>query len=66
MTGDHPETEPGVANVEQGQVILDGPDGIALAMTPAAAAETGRRLIAAAQLAMASSATDPATKDSAI
>ncbi|MBD8640720.1 hypothetical protein [Sphingomonas sp. CFBP 13733] len=46
-----PEDEPGVAAAEQGQVTLDGPNGLAIAMTPAAAAETGRRLIEAARLA---------------
>jgi hypothetical protein len=43
------ETSPGVVSVEKGEVLLDGPDGVAVAMTPEAAAETGRRLIAAAQ-----------------
>ncbi len=43
-----PEDEPGYATAEGGQVLLDGPDGVAVAMTPAAAEETGRRLIAAA------------------
>lgn len=43
-----PETQPGVATVEQGIVLLDGPDGVAVSMTPQAAEETGRRLIAAA------------------
>ena len=47
-----PQSEPGVATAESGQVILDGPDGVAVAMTPAAAAETGRRLIAAAEAAV--------------
>lgn len=44
-----PEQEPGVATAEQGVVLLDGPDGVAIAMTPQAAEETGRRLMAAAQ-----------------
>ncbi|MEG8017807.1 hypothetical protein [Sphingomonas sp. LR55] len=52
-----PETIPGVAAAENGVVTLDGPDGLAIAMTPEAAAETGRRLIAAAELA-ATQATD--------
>ncbi|HXH16347.1 MAG TPA: hypothetical protein VNJ10_09470 [Sphingomonas sp.] len=46
-----PETIPGVAAAENGLVTLDGPYGLAIAMTPEAAAETGRRLIAAAALA---------------
>ena len=44
-----PETRPGVAAVEAGVVLLDGPGAVALAMTPDAAEETGRRLIAAAE-----------------
>ena len=66
MTGDQPKTEPGIASVEQGQVILDGPDGIALAMTPAAAAETGRRLIAAAAVASSEPGTDPSAEGAAV
>ena len=46
-----PRSEPGYAVAEAGQVLLDGPDGVAVAMTPDAAEETGRRLIAAAHLA---------------
>lgn len=43
-----PEDQPGVATAEQGLVLLDGPDGVAVAMTPEAAEVTGQRLIAAA------------------
>ncbi|WP_375390580.1 hypothetical protein [uncultured Sphingomonas sp.] len=39
---------PGEVSAEAGQVVLDGPDGVAVTMTPDAAEETGRRLIAAA------------------
>lgn len=46
-----PETEPGVATAEQGVVMLDGPDGVAVSMTPEAADLTGRSLIAAAEIA---------------
>jgi len=46
-----PETEPGVASAEDGLVILDGPDGIAVTMTPDAAQRTGSSLISAAQIA---------------
>ena len=55
-----PETEPGVATAEAGAVILDGPDGVAVAMTADAALETGRRLIAAGEEAarQTSSSTD--------
>ncbi|USU08946.1 hypothetical protein NF700_01065 [Sphingomonadaceae bacterium OTU29MARTA1] len=55
-----PQTKPGSVSTENGQVMLDGPDGVAVAMTPEAALETGRRLIAAAEAA-APSATMPAT-----
>ncbi len=44
-----PEEVAGVATAEQGVVLLDGPNGVAIAMTPRAAEETGRRLVAAAQ-----------------
>jgi len=47
--GQHVQTKAGSVSTEQGQVMLDGPDGVAVAMTPDAALETGRRLIAAAQ-----------------
>lgn len=46
-----PETEPGVASAEDGVVILDGPDGVAVTMTPDAAQRTGQSLISAAELA---------------
>jgi len=44
-----PETLGGTASAEQGQVILDGPDGVAVAMTPEAAEATARSLLAAAE-----------------
>lgn len=43
-----PQKGPGEVSAEAGQVLLDGPDGVAVTMTPDAAEETGRRLIAAA------------------
>jgi hypothetical protein len=33
---------------EEGQVIVDGPDAVAVTMTPKAAEETGQRLISSA------------------
>ena len=48
-----PQTKPGSVSMEHGPVMLDGPDGVAVAMTPEAALETGRRLIAAAEQANA-------------
>lgn len=47
-TENEPQHEAGEASAEQGQVMLDGPDGVAVALTPAAAEETGQRLIDAA------------------
>jgi hypothetical protein len=45
-------TEPfataGVASAEEGQVLLDGPDGIAITLTAEAALATGKSLIEAA------------------
>ena len=32
-------------NAEDGEVIVDGPDGVAVSLTPEAAAETGDRLL---------------------
>ena len=50
MTGQgrEPHHHPGVASAEVGLVMLDGPDGVAIAMTPDAAEATGQSLIAAA------------------
>lgn len=45
------ETEAGHANAEQGQVTLDGPDGIVITMTSKAAKETGESLTDAARVA---------------
>jgi len=43
---DNPAVEPfadaGVATVEDGYVVLDGPDGIAITLTAEAAVATGR------------------------
>jgi hypothetical protein len=46
-----PLTEPGVASAEDGVVVLDGPDGVAITMTPDAAQKTGTSLISAAEVA---------------
>jgi hypothetical protein len=46
-----PVDEPGIAHAEDGLVILDGPGGIALTLTPGAAGETGRNLIGASKIA---------------
>jgi hypothetical protein len=47
-----PEESPGVASAEQGVVLLDGPNGVAISMTPEAAEATARSLLAAAQEAV--------------
>lgn len=47
-----PQTEPGIASAEDGVVILDGPDGVAVTMTADAAQKTGTSLIAAAEVAV--------------
>jgi hypothetical protein len=46
-----PQTQPGVAVAEEGLVILEGPAGVAVTMTPEAAARTGQSLLDAAALA---------------
>ena len=46
-----PFEEPGVASAEDGLVVLDGPDGIAITLTADAATSTGRSLIAAGEAA---------------
>lgn len=48
MGQDHIFREPGKAYAEQGQVMLDGPDGIAISLTPHAAEETAKELLRAA------------------
>lgn len=47
------QVEAGIASAEEGKVLLDGPDGVALTLTPDAAEGTGRSLIQAAQDARA-------------
>jgi len=37
--------EPSKVEAEDGQVFVDGPDGVAVVLTPEAALETGNRLI---------------------
>lgn len=56
-SGLQPETDPGVASAEGGFVFLDGPHGMALTLTPDAAARTGRSLVDAAEVAERQNAT---------
>jgi hypothetical protein len=44
--------EPTRVDAEDGKVILDGPDGVAVRMTPDAALETSDRLLSGATQAM--------------
>lgn len=39
------ETEPSKVTAENGLVFVDGPDGVAVTMTPEAAEETSQRLL---------------------
>ena len=48
MGGLNVNTDPSVVVAEQGEVILEGPDGVAVTLTPDAAEETARRMIRAA------------------
>ena len=47
-----PSPRPAEATAEQGVVLLDGPQGAVVAMTPEAAAATGVNLLRAASLAV--------------
>ncbi|CAN5430437.1 hypothetical protein BH10PSE15_BH10PSE15_07900 [soil metagenome] len=43
-----PENAPGAATAEEGEVMMDGPDGVAVSLTPDAARRTAHSLRAAA------------------
>lgn len=43
-----PEKNPAEATAEQGEVLIDGPDGLALSLTPEAARRTASSIHAAA------------------
>jgi len=49
-------SEPSEVNAEQGIVFVEGPDGVAVTLTPDAAEETGKRMIRAASEARAQQA----------
>ena len=51
MSDAQPEKFPSDVAAEQGQVIVDGPDGVAVTMSPDAADETARRLTQAVEKA---------------
>ena len=58
-----PFDDPGRASVEEGYVLLDGPDGLAVAMTPAAAARTAESLLAAVEQARGMTALPSGPRD---
>ena len=51
-------SEPSNVVAEQGEVLVEGPDGVAVTLTPDAAEETGRRLLEAASEARLQSRDD--------
>jgi hypothetical protein len=51
MSEPKPESVAGKAVADHGVVLLDGPDGVAVAMTPDCAEGTARELLAAAAAA---------------
>ena len=51
-------------HAENGDVVVDGPDGVAVTLTPNAAAETGGRLIDGAAQAQGQRIMDEQRKDS--
>lgn len=53
-----PSSVPGIASAEDGLVVLDGPDGVALTLTAQAAALTGKSLISAAAEAKLQASSD--------
>lgn len=53
MSSQGPHDRPSIVTAEQGEVLIDGPDGVAAALTPDAAEKTGHRLIHAAAQARA-------------
>jgi len=51
MEHDRLYDEPSKVEAEKGEVLVDGPDGVAVSMTPEAAAETSDRLLDGAMTA---------------
>lgn len=47
MQPDKPYDEPSDVAAEKGDVVVDGPDGVAVTLAPDAAAETSHRLLEA-------------------
>lgn len=63
MTARKAYDEPTTVTATDGEVTLDGPDGVAVSMTPDAAATTGRRLSDAAGEARRQAVRDKAEED---
>ncbi|RYF33531.1 MAG: hypothetical protein EOO26_07785 [Comamonadaceae bacterium] len=57
-----PREDAGRATAENGVVILDGPDGVAVTMTPDAATRTADSLHAAAKAARDSQSASPSSE----
>ncbi|HEY8571966.1 hypothetical protein [Phenylobacterium sp.] len=55
MQGTEAYPEPMTVSVIEGEVVILGPDAVSVALTPEAAEESARRLIAAARQARAPS-----------
>jgi hypothetical protein len=49
MTSVGAHAHPSEIAAEEGDVIVEGPDGVAVTLTPDAAEETGRRMLRAAE-----------------
>lgn len=48
MDGLNAHGDPSEVTAEEGDVIVEGPNGVAVTLTPAAAEETARRMMSAA------------------
>jgi hypothetical protein len=59
QSSNHPHDTASEVAAEEGEVLVDGPDGIAVALTPEAAEETGRRLLDAAREARSQTESAP-------
>ena len=46
-----PHSTPSAVNAEDGEVLIDGPNGVAVSFTPEAAVETSERLVSASAAA---------------
>ncbi|MES2057381.1 MAG: hypothetical protein V4564_15715 [Pseudomonadota bacterium] len=65
MTSKSPHDTPTEATAEQGEVMLDGPDGLAVSLTPDAARRSAERIARAAREAGNQSRTVEASTGSA-